>query len=47
MSFCLLVCQMCGKGTFLQIRSHILNYKCDNLQQNWVTKQGEQLQHAW
>ena len=23
MSFCLLVCQMCGKGTFSQIRSHI------------------------
>ena len=25
MTFCLLVCQMCGKGTFSQIRSHILS----------------------
>ena len=24
MTFCLLVCQMCGKGTFSQIRSHIM-----------------------
>ena len=24
MTFCLLVCQMCGKGTFSQIRSHML-----------------------
>ena len=24
MTFCLLVCQMCGKGTFLQIRSQIV-----------------------
>ena len=23
MTFCLLVCQMCGKGTFSQIRSHM------------------------
>ena len=23
-AFCLLVCQMCGKGTFSQIRSHML-----------------------
>ena len=27
MTFCLLVCQMCGKGTFSQIRSHIW-YEC-------------------
>ena len=25
MTFHLLVCQMCGKGTFLQIRSHIVS----------------------
>ena len=25
MAFCLPVCQMCGKGTFLQIQSHIQN----------------------
>ena len=25
MTFCLLVCQMCGKGTLLQIRSQIKN----------------------
>ena len=25
MAFCLLVCQMCGKGTFSQMRSHIYN----------------------
>ena len=24
MTFCLLVCQMCEKGTFSQIRSHIV-----------------------
>ena len=24
MAFCLLVCQMCEKGTFSQIRSHIM-----------------------
>ena len=24
MTFCLLVCEMCGKGTFLQIRSQLM-----------------------
>ena len=34
MTFCLLVCQMCEKGTFSQIRSHLVLHKCDRILEN-------------
>ena len=34
MTFCLLVCQMCEKGTFSQIQSHIKLGECMEISEN-------------